>query len=364
MSRPYNFAAGPAAIPEIVLERCQKELLNWQDCNGKHSGVSILELGHRTEAFEKLLFQVEAKLRAAINIPENYKLIFLPGGARLQFASIPMNFLGNNRQADYIVTGHWSEVAFSEAQKYGDINLAASSKNDGYFSIPQANNWKISSKAAYRYICSNETLVGVQFNQLPQFDNVPLVADMTSDFLSRSIDVNQYGLIFASTQKNMGTTGLCVVIVREDLLNQQQAITPTVVNFAEQAKQHSLYNTPNVFAVYLLGLMLDWLNEQGGIFAIEKINQNKAEKLYQLIDHSDFYSNRVAKNDRSVMNVSFNLPDEDLSKKFLIEATQHNLINLKGHSVTGGARASLYNPVSELAVDALVKFMKEFEKNN
>lgn len=361
MSRPYNFAAGPAAIPEIVLERCQQELLNWQN-----SGVSILELGHRTEAFEKLLFQVEAKLRVAVSIPENYKIIFLPGGARLQFASIPMNFLGNNRQADYIVTGHWSEVAFSEAQKYGDINLAASSKDDGYFSIPEVNNWKVNAKAAYRYICSNETLVGVQFHQLPQFDNVPLVADMTSDFLSRSIDVNQYGLIFASTQKNMGTTGLCLVIVREDLLNQRQVITPTVVNFAEQAKQHSLYNTPNVFAVYLLGLMLDWLSEQGGIAAIEQINQRKANKLYYLIDDSNdhFYINRVAKNDRSIMNVSFNLAHENLSEKFLNEAKQQGLINLKGHSVTGGARASLYNPVSEAALDTLVNFMKEFEKNN
>lgn len=357
--RPYNFAAGPAAIPESVLKRCQEELLDYQGL-----GVSILELGHRTKVFESLVLEVEQKLRQAIAAPENYKILFLHGGARLQFSGIPLNLLGKNPEADYLITGHWSQVAFQEAQKYAPVQCVGTSEDQEFFGLPAVDTWKINPNAAYRYCCSNETLVGVQFQEFPLLDEVPWVVDMTSDFLSRCIDVNRFGLIFASTQKTMGTSGLCVVLVREDLLNQKMSITPTVTDFAEQVKQHSLYNTPNVFAIYILGLMLDWLAEQGGVAGTEKINQRKAEKLYQFIDQGDFYRNRVEVSARSMMNVSFNLPTPDLEKLFLQEATKHNLLNLKGHSLTGGARASLYNPIPEAAVDALLDFMRAFQNNH
>lgn len=356
--RPFNFAAGPAAIPESVLERCQKELLNYQ-----HSGVSILELGHRTPLFEELLSSAETKLRRAICAPDNYKILFLHGGARMQFAGIPMNLLGKNHQADYVVTGHWSEVAFNEAKKYGDIICAAASKADDYFTIPDINTWKINHNAAYRFLCSNETLTGVQFPEFINLDDVPLVVDMTSDFLSRPLNIEQFGIVFSSTQKTMGTSGLCVVLIREDLLAQKQAITPAVVDFSVQAEKHSLYNTPNVFAIYILSLMLDWLDEQGGVASIAELNQRKAEKLYQVIDNSYFYTNKIDRAYRSLMNVSFNLPSVELEQKFLQQATENNLLNLKGHKVTGGVRVSLYNPISEQAVDALINFMQDFLNN-
>lgn len=358
-NRPYNFSAGPAAIPESVLEKVQQELLNWQG-----TGVSMLELGHRTPEFKQLLLATEQKLRDVIAIPSNYRILFLPGGARMQFASIPMNLLGKNSKADYIVSGHWSEVAFTEAQKYGKPHLAATSKANDYFTVPNPDNWQLSPDAAYRFYCSNETLLGVQLRDFPVHDKVPLVADMTSDFLSRPLNIKDFGLVFASTQKTMGTSGLCVVIVRDDLLDQKQALTPTVVDFAVQAKEHSLYNTPNVFAIYVLGLMLDWLAEQGGVKAIAEVNQRKADKLYQLIDTSDFYINHVAKPYRSVMNVSFNLPSEALSESFLQQAEEHGLMNLRGHSVVGGARASLYNPMPEAALDKLAAFMRDFEQQH
>ncbi len=358
-NRPFNFSAGPAAIPESVIQQCQNELLNWNN-----SGVSILELGHRTELFEELLFATEDKLRQAIHIPTNYKILFLPGGARLQFASIPMNLLGKNNTADYVISGHWSNVAFNEAQKYGDVQCVASSELEHFFTIPEIDSWRVNSNAAYRYLCSNETLAGVQFHEFVNHDDVPLVADMTSDFLSRPIDVSQFGVIFASTQKTMGTSGLCVVIVRDDLLTQRQSIIPSVIDFSIQAKKHSLYNTPNVFAIYIVNLMLDWLAAQGGVGHIADVNQSKADKLYGLIDSSDFYNNNVVKAYRSLMNISFNLPTVALEQQFLIEAAESNLINLKGHSVTGGVRASLYNPTGIKAVDALLAFMKNFQMLN
>jgi phosphoserine aminotransferase len=354
--RPFNFAPGPATLPDSVLKRCQAELLDYQN-----AGISILELGHRSQHFEELLFSIETKLRNIINVPNNYRILFLPGGARMQFASIPMNLLGKNNQADYIITGHWSDVAFNEAKKYGDIVCAATSKAENYFTIPDIDTWKINSTAAYRYFCSNETLSGVQFQHFFNMDDVPLVVDMTSDFLSRPLNIEQFGIVFGSTQKTMGIAGLCVLLIRDDLLAQKQT-TPAVIDFAIQAEQHSLYNTPNVFAIYMLGLMLDWLIEQGGVSAIAQLNQCKASKLYNLIDNSNFYSNNIDKAYRSLMNVSFNLPTRELEQQFLIAAEKHNLINLEGHKVTGGARASLYNTITEQAVDALVDFMQYFQK--
>lgn len=355
MFRVYNFAAGPAMLPESVLLRAQAELLNWQD-----SGTSIMEIGHRTSTFQDMLSRLEEKLRKLMNIPTNYKVIFLTGGGQGHFSFIPMNLCGKNRQVDYLVTGIWSERAAKYAARYADVNIVATA---GKSQVPPANEWKLNPAAAYFYYCPNETINGMQVAQIPQTGSVPIVADMTSSILSQEIDVSKFGVIFASAQKNLGISGVTLVIIRDDLLDQTQPCTPEVFNYKLQVEQGSLLNTIPTTAVYMMDLMVDWVvNEQGGLAQLSALNQRKVKKLYDCIDNSNgFYTNPVVAADRSPINVPFTLPSDELLKHFLIEAGQRGLKYLNGHKLVGGARASLYNAMPEKGVDLLVEFMNEFK---
>ena len=355
MFRVYNFAAGPAMLPESVLLRAQSELLNWQD-----SGTSIMEIGHRTSTFQDMLSRLEEKLRKLMNIPTNYKVLFLTGGGQGHFSFIPMNLCGKNRQVDYLVTGIWSERAAKYAARYAEVNIVATA---GKAQVPPASDWKLNPNAAYFYYCPNETINGMQVAQIPATGSVPVVADMTSSILSSEIDVSKFGVIFASAQKNLGISGVTLVIIRDDLLDQAQACTPEVFNYKLQAEQGSLLNTIPTTAVYMMDLMVDWIvNEQGGLAQLSAVNQRKVKKLYDCIDNSNgFYTNPVTAADRSLINVPFTLPSDELLQHFLIEAGQRGLKYLNGHKLVGGARASLYNAMPEKGVDLLVEFMNEFK---
>ncbi|MEB3766243.1 3-phosphoserine/phosphohydroxythreonine transaminase [Acinetobacter sp. MD2] len=357
--RAYNFCAGPAALPTAVLERAQAELLDWQ---GK--GVSIMEMSHRSSDYVAVAEKAEADLRTLMNIPDNYKVLFLQGGASLQFSAIPLNLLGKNAQADYIHTGIWSEKAIKEAQRYGQINVVeAGSKVDNKFAITDESTWSLSDNAAYVHYCENETIGGLQFSHIPT-TTAPLIADLSSSILSAPIDVSKFGLIYAGAQKNIGPAGLTLVIVRDDLLDQAKPEIPSLLKYAAQAKNESMVNTPATYAWYLSGLVFEWLLEQGGVDAIHKINQQKAELLYDYIDASAFYNNPIALANRSLMNVPFTLADSQLEKLFLEEAEKNHLLNLAGHRSVGGMRASIYNAVPLEAVQALVSFMDEFAKRH
>jgi phosphoserine aminotransferase len=356
MTRVYNFSPGPAALPLPVLEQAQAEMLDWQG-----HGMSIMEMGHRTPSFEAMAARTEADLRELLNIPSNYQVLFLSGGARVQFAMVPLNLLGEQGTSDYIDTGIWSQIAAKEAQRYGQINIAASSASSQFMHVPRVSEWQINSSAAYVHYTSNETISGVQYSFIPEIGNIPLVVDMSSDLLSKPIDVSRFGLIYASAQKNIGPSGLTLVIVRDDLLDRASKFTPTVFHYKTQAEKHSLYNTPPTYSWYLAGLVFEWLKSQGGLTAIAEVNQRKAKKLYDLIDHSAFYTNLVASDSRSEMNITFRLIRPELDALFLREAESVGLANLKGHSLVGGMRASLYNSVPEAAVDALCAFMRDFE---
>ncbi len=355
MFRVYNFAAGPAMLPESVLLRAQSELLNWQD-----SGTSIMEIGHRTSTFQDMLSRLEEKLRKLMNIPTNYKVLFLTGGGQGHFSFIPMNLCGKNRQVDYLVTGIWSERAAKYAARYAEVNIVATA---GKAQVPPASDWKLNPNAAYFYYCPNETINGMQVAQIPATGSVPVVADMTSSILSSEIDVSKFGVIFASAQKNLGISGVTLVIIRDDLLDHAQACTPEVFNYKLQAEQGSLLNTIPTTAVYMMDLMVDWIvNEQGGLAQLSAVNQRKVKKLYDCIDNSNgFYTNPVTAADRSLINVPFTLPSDELLQHFLIEAGQRGLKYLNGHKLVGGARASLYNAMPEKGVDLLVEFMNEFK---
>lgn len=355
MFRVYNFAAGPAMLPESVLLRAQSELLNWQD-----SGTSIMEIGHRTSTFQDMLSRLEEKLRKLMNIPTNYKVLFLTGGGQGHFSFIPMNLCGKNRQVDYLVTGIWSERAAKYAARYAEVNIVATA---GKAQVPPASDWKLNPNAAYFYYCPNETINGMQVAQIPATGSVPVVADMTSSILSSEIDVSKFGVIFASAQKNLGISGVTLVIIRDDLLDHAQACTPEVFNYKLQAEQGSLLNTIPTTAVYMMDLMVDWIvNEQGGLAQLSAVNQRKVKKLYDCIDNSNgFYTNPVTAADRTLINVPFTLPSDELLQHFLIEAGQRGLKYLNGHKLVGGARASLYNAMPEKGVDLLVEFMNEFK---
>ncbi len=355
MFRVYNFAAGPAMLPESVLLRAQSELLNWQD-----SGTSIMEIGHRTSTFQDMLSRLEEKLRKLMNIPTNYKVLFLTGGGQGHFSFIPMNLCGKNRQVDYLVTGIWSERAAKYAARYADVNIVATA---GKSQVPPASDWKLNPNAAYFYYCPNETINGMQVAEIPTTGSVPVVADMTSSILSSEIDVSKFGVIFASAQKNLGISGVTLVIIRDDLLDQAQPCTPEVFNYKLQAEQGSLLNTIPTTAVYMMDLMVDWIiNEQGGLAQLSALNQRKVKKLYDCVDNSNgFYTNPVVAADRSPINVPFTLPSDELLQHFLIEAGQRGLKYLNGHKLVGGARASLYNAMPEKGVDLLVEFMNEFK---
>lgn len=357
-NRPYNFGAGPSTIPESILQIARDELFDWQG-----SGTSTLEIGHRTPYFMEMMTKMKADIKKMLAIPDNYRVLFMHGGGQGQFAIVPMNLMGSKTKTDYFNTGVWSGKAVKEAGKYCDVNVALALDESSGLALPSRSDWQLSDDAAYVYYCSNETISGVEFHETPDVDSVPLVCDMTSSIASRPIEVAKHGVIFAGAQKNLGIAGLCMVIVRDDLLEQAMDITPQIFNYGEQAKQSSLCNTPPVFACYMTSLFCDWVIAQGGVSEIEKINIRKAKKLYEVVDASDFYHNNISKGCRSRMNVTFTLADNTLQTAFLDEAKAAGLINLKGHRSVGGIRASIYNAMPEEGVDALVTFMRKFEKS-
>ncbi len=357
--RAFNFCAGPAALPTAVLERAQAEMLDWQ---GK--GLSVMEMSHRSDEYVAIAEKAEQDLRDLLSVPTDYKALFLQGGASQQFAEIPLNLLPEEGVADYIDTGIWSKKAIEEARRFGNVNVAASAKAYDYFAIPGQNEWQLSKDAAYVHYASNETIGGLEFDWIPETGDVPLVVDMSSDILSREIDVSKFGLIYAGAQKNIGPSGLVVVLVREDLLGRARSACPTMLNYKIAADNGSMYNTPATYSWYLSGLVFEWLKEQGGVAAMEQRNKAKKTLLYGAIDSSDFYSNPIALNARSWMNVPFRLADEKLDKPFLAGAEARGLLNLKGHRSVGGMRASIYNALGLDAVEALVAYMAEFEKEH
>ena len=359
MSRAYNFCAGPAALPQAVLEQAQQEMLDYRGL-----GLSIMEMSHRDNVFVEIAEQAEKDLRDLMGISDDYAVLFLQGGASSQFAMVPMNLLGEGQTADYINTGQWSKKAIKEAGRYGKINVAASSEETNFSTVPPQDSWNLSDNPAYVHYCPNETIGGLEYSFVPAVGDTPLVADMSSTILSRPVDVNQYGLIYAGAQKNIGPAGLTLVIVRKDLLGKASSSVPAMLNYQIHADNGSMYNTPPTYAWYLSGLVFSWLKKQGGVGNMGEINQRKAEKLYGFIDNSGLYSNPVEVISRSRMNVPFVLADDRLDKPFLDQAQAAGLLNLKGHRSVGGMRASIYNAVPEAAVDALIAFMAEFEKRN
>jgi phosphoserine aminotransferase len=359
MSRVYNFSAGPAMLPQPVLEQAGEEILDWQD-----SGMSVMEMSHRGKEFMSIASKAEADLRELMGISDDYAVLFLQGGASSQFAGVPMNLLRGKAKADYLNTGAWSKKAIAEAKRYCEVNVAGSSEADNFNSVPSRESLQLQADAAYLHYTPNETIGGVEFPYVPETGDVPLVADMSSAILSRPIDVSKYGVIYAGAQKNIGPAGLTVVIVRRDLMGDVIDATPTMFNYQVQADNDSMYNTPPTYSWYLAGLVFAWLKEQGGLEKMGEINQRKADKLYTAIDKSGFYANPVDPACRSWMNVPFTLADPELDGLFLKEAGQQGLATLKGHRSVGGMRASIYNAMPEAGVDALVAFMADFEKRH
>ncbi|VAW57701.1 Phosphoserine aminotransferase [hydrothermal vent metagenome] len=357
MSRVYNFSAGPACISEDILKQAQTEMLDWQG-----TGMSVMEMSHRGKAYMSIAAKAEANLREIMNIPNNYKVLFMQGGASSQFAAVPINLMGANRKADYILTGQWSKKAIAEAKRYGDINVAASSENSKFTTVPAQSEWNLNKDAAYLHYTPNETIVGVEFPFVPETD-VPLVADMSSNIISKEIDVSQYGIIYAGAQKNIGCAGLTIAIVRDDLIGKPIDGMPAMLDYKIMADNDSMYNTPATYSWYMAGLVFDKIKQNGGIKAVEEVNRRKAAKLYSAIDDSSFYSSPVDVSCRSLMNVPFILADTALDAQFLEGAEKAGLTTLKGHRSVGGMRASIYNAMPESGVDALVEFMSEFEKN-
>jgi len=358
MSRVFNFSAGPATIPEAVLKQAQEEMLDWHG-----TGMSVMEMSHRGKSYISIAEKAEADLRELMNIPANYKVLFLQGGASSQFAAVPINLMGSNKKADYILTGQWGKKAIAEAKRFGDINVAASSEDSKFTSVPAQSEWNLREDAAYLHYTPNETIVGVEFPFVPDV-NIPLVADMSSNILSKEIDVSQYGIIYAGAQKNIGCAGLTIAIVRDDLIGNPMEGMPAMLDYKIMADNDSMYNTPATYSWYIAGLVFDWLKRNGGIVSMEETNRRKAAKLYAAIDESSFYSNPVDVESRSLMNVPFILADAELDSVFLKEAAEVGLQTLKGHRSVGGMRASIYNAMPEAGVDALIEFMKEFEKKN
>lgn len=356
MTRQYNFSPGPAALPEAVIERIREDLPEYDE-----AGASVMEISHRGRAFTEIAERADAALRRLLVIPDDYRVLFLQGGATTQFTLIPMNLLPEGAAADYVVTGHWGRKAHAEAARLGRLNLAADTQESGYTNIPAVADWRLSSDAAYLHYTPNETIAGVEFHGVPEGVDAPLVADASSTILSRPLDVSRFGLLYAGAQKNIGPPGLCVVIVHEGLLGRCREDLPSMFSYRVQAEKKSLFNTPNTFAWYVAGLVFEWLEEQGGLQAMEKRNREKAELLYGTIDDSDFYFNPVAEDSRSRMNVPFTMADPTLDATFLSEAEASGLLALKGHRSVGGMRASLYNAMPVDGVRALVEFMQDFE---
>ena len=359
MNRVYNFSAGPSMLPLEVLEKAQKEFV----CYG-NSGMSVMEMSHRSKDFEKILYHAENTLRELMQIPNNYKVLFLQGGGSTQFAMIPMNLMNKNHKADYVKTGQWATKAIQEAQKYGKVNIVASSEDTTFDRIPDLDKSKFDTEADYFYITLNNTIYGTRYTVLPDTGNVPLVGDMSSSILSQEIDITKFGLLYAGAQKNLGPAGVTVVIIREDLLGNAMEFTPTMLRYDIHAKNNSLYNTPPTYGIYFMGLVFDWVKQQGGVKELQKINEQKASILYNFLDNSKLFKGTVVKKDRSLMNVPFVLPTEEINKKFIAEAERKGFVNLKGHRTVGGMRASIYNAMPIEGIKALVALMEQFEKEN
>jgi phosphoserine aminotransferase len=357
--RIFNFSAGPAVLPVPVLEQAQRDLVSLPDV-----GMSILEVSHRSKVFEDVLARAEADIRQLASVPSNYRVLFLQGGASLQFTMVPMNLLSEGKTADYLVTGAWSSKAAEEAKKIGKVHIAATTKAEQFTRIPRAEELVLTPGAAYVHMTSNNTIYGTEWKALPDSGDIPLVSDASSDMFSRPIDVSRHALIYAGAQKNMGPAGVTVVIVREDLLARSSASLPAMLSYAVHAENGSMYNTPPVFAIYMLGLVTRWLIGQGGLDAIADVNERKAGTLYAEIDRTGFYRGTAQKDSRSLMNVTFRLPSEDLEKRFIKDAERAGLDGLKGHRSVGGIRASIYNAFPEKGIDALTGFMKDFEGRN
>lgn len=358
MRKVFNFSAGPAMLPEEVLIQAQKEMLDWHG-----TGMSIMELGHRGAEFKVVAEQAEEDLRELMSIPKNYHVLFLAGGASTQFAMVPLNLMGPNKTADYVDTGIWSKKAIDEAERYGKVNKVAHTEIiQSLVHIQPQEKWSLNPDASYLHYTPNETIEGVEFHYVPKTGQVPLVADMTSLILSKPVDVNQFGVIYAGTQKNMGQAGMSVAIIREDLIQEPLPHTPTLYSYKVHADNKSFYNTPPTYVWYITGLVLRWMKEKGGVAEFAKLNQRKANKLYHYIDHHEFFSNSVHPSCRSIMNVPFNLTHADLTTQFLELAEKEGLTNLKGHRLAGGVRVSMYNAMPEEGVDTLIDFMREFAK--
>ena len=358
MSRVYNFSAGPAVLPEEVLIEAANEMLDY-----KGTGMSVMEMSHRSAAYQAIIDEAEADLRELMNIPENYKVLFLQGGASQQFAAVPMNLM-KNKVADYIITGVWAKKAWQEAKLYGKANAIASSEDATYTYIPDCSDLPISPDADYVYICENNTIYGTKFKQLPNTKGKDLVADVSSCFLSEPVDVSKYAVIYGGVQKNIGPAGVVIAIVREDLIGECLPGTPTMLKWKTQADAGSMYNTPPAYGIYICGKVFKWLKKQGGLEAIAERNERKAKLLYDFLDQSEMFKGTVRKEDRSLMNVPFVTGDKDLDSKFVKAADAAGLKNLKGHRSVGGMRASIYNAMPYEGVEALVAFMKKFEEEN
>ncbi len=359
MSRVYNFSAGPAVLPEEVLKEAQEEMLDYRGC-----GMSVMEMSHRSTMFDNIIQEAEADLRELLNIPEDYKVLFLQGGASLQFAQIPMNLM-KNRVADYIVTGQWAKKAWQEAQKFGTANKIASSEDKTYSYIPDCSDLPISPDADYVYICENNTIYGTKYKTLPNTKGKLLVADVSSCFLSEPMDVTKYGIVYGGVQKNIGPAGMVISIIRQDLITDDVLPgTPTMMKFKTQADAGSLYNTPNCWCIYICGKVFKWLKKMGGLAAMKERNEKKAKLLYDFLDSSSLFHGTVVKEDRSLMNVPFVTGDKEMDAKFVKAASEAGFENLKGHRTVGGMRASIYNAMPTEGVEALVEFMKKFEEEN
>ncbi len=359
MSRVYNFSAGPAVLPEEVLKSAQEEFMDYQG-----SGMSVMEMSHRSKVFASIIEGAERDLRELMNIPDDYSVLFIQGGASMQFAMVPMNLM-KNRKADYILTGQWSKKAEKEAEKYGDIFVPASSADKTFSYIPDCSDLQIREDADYVYICENNTIYGTKFKKLPDTKGKPLVADVSSCFLSEPVDVNNYALMFAGVQKNVAPAGMAITIMRKDMIGEEVLPgTPTMLTYKTYEDNGSLYNTPNCWCIYICGKVFQWINDLGGLSAMKKRNEEKAAILYDYLDESDMFHGTVRKEDRSVMNVTFVTGDETLDAKFVKEAEEAGFVNLKGHRTVGGMRASIYNAMPTEGVRELVDFMKEFERKN
>ena len=359
MTRIYNFSAGPSMLPVEVLEKAASEML---DYNG--SGMSVMEMSHRSKVYDGIIKETEAKFRKLMGVPDNYKVLFLQGGATLQFAMVPLNLLTGSGKADYVVSGNFSNNAYKEAQKFGTINLAGTSKADNFAHIPQQDELTLDPEADYLHICTNNTIYGTTWKYIPETGSVPIVADMSSCILSEPVDVSRYGLIYAGAQKNMGPAGLTVVIIREDLAGKTQPKTPVMLDYKVMIDNDSMYNTPPTYGIYILKLVLEWIEKLGGLTEMEKINRAKAKVLYDFLEESKMFKSTVLERDRSMMNVTFKTGDEAMDDKFVKESKAAGFENLKGHRAVGGMRASIYNAMPTEGVVKLVEFMREFEARN